>query len=165
MNLSICLRAPLLGASLLGLAAITALPPLAAAASPREPMPAMGRMQAPHMEPQREPRGYTRFRPPPAIERRPPSIDRGYYGHHFLADRAYRIGPYHAPPNFVYRRWVIGAILPPLFWGRDYWLTDYWLFGLDIPPVGYEWVRYGPDALLIDVDSGEVVQVVYGIFG
>lgn len=117
MNLSICLRAPLLAASLLGLAAITALPPLAAAASPREPMPAMGRMQAPHMEPQREPRGYTRFRPPPAIERRPPSIDRGYYGHHFQADRAYRIGPYHAPPNFVYRRWVIGAILPPLFWG------------------------------------------------
>ena len=43
-------------------------------------------------------------------------------------------------------------------------MLDYWLFGLDVPPYGYEWVRYGPDALLIDLRSGEVIQVVYGRF-
>ena len=35
---------------------------------------------------------------------------------------------------------------------------------LDPPPPGTVWVRYGNDALLIDRYSGEVIQVVYGIF-
>ncbi|HEL3249660.1 TPA: RcnB family protein, partial [Stenotrophomonas maltophilia] len=40
----------------------------------------------------------------------------------------------------------------------------FWLFGLDMPPMGYEWVRHGPDALLINTGNGEIVQVVYGRF-
>ncbi|NWN22978.1 RcnB family protein, partial [Escherichia coli] len=51
-----------------------------------------------------------------------------------------------------------------IFWAQNYWLTDYWLFGLDVPPLGYEWVRYGPDALLVNITTGEVIQVVYGRF-
>ncbi len=163
MNLHSCLRASLLGAGLFYLA--TALSP-AFAEPPRAPMGREGgHMGMPRMEPLRDPRGYQRFHAPPGIEHRPANLDRGYYGHHFQTDRIYHVGPYHAPPDFVYRRWVVGAILPPPFWGRDYWLSDYWLFGLDIPPVGYEWVRYGPDALLIDTNNGSVVQVVYGMFG
>ena len=32
------------------------------------------------------------------------------------------------------------------------------------PPYGYVWVRYGDDALLVDVDTGEILRVVYGVF-
>jgi Ni/Co efflux regulator RcnB len=51
-----------------------------------------------------------------------------------------------------------------VFWAPRYFLSDYWLFGLEVPPVGYEWVRYGDDALLIDVNTGMILQVEYGVF-
>jgi Ni/Co efflux regulator RcnB len=44
-------------------------------------------------------------------------------------------------------------------------LADYWLFALDVPPVGYEWVRDDTDALLVNIGTGEVLQVQYGVFG
>lgn len=121
-------------------------------------------MNAPRMEMQREPRGYMRPSRPPELDQRPHTIDRDYLRHNFQARHGYRIGPYHAPPHFVYRRWAYGEILPPVFWAPDYFLADYWLFGLDIPPVGMEWVRYGPDAILVDTTGGEICQVVYGAF-
>ncbi|HWJ68765.1 MAG TPA: RcnB family protein [Sphingobium sp.] len=112
----------------------------------------------------RAPRGYTPLARPPETANRPHSMDRNAYRHNFNAPRRYGIGPYHPPRGYSYRRYGYGDILPPLFWGSDYLLSDYWLFGLDLPPVGYEWVRYGPDALLIDTTDGEVVQSVYGLF-
>jgi hypothetical protein len=36
--------------------------------------------------------------------------------------------------------------------------------GGGIPPYGYEWVCYGDDALLVNVYTGEILQVVYGLF-
>jgi Ni/Co efflux regulator RcnB len=51
-----------------------------------------------------------------------------------------------------------------MFWGRDYWLMDYWLYSLSPPPYGYVWVRYGDDALLIDQGTGEIAEVIYGVF-
>ncbi|QQP95484.1 RcnB family protein [Lysobacter enzymogenes] len=115
-------------------------------------------------EPQRAPHGYQRMEPPRGVELRPHQFDRGYFAHNFQARRGYRIGPWRAPPGFVYRRWSYGEFLPRAYWGPEFVLADFWLFGLDIPPVGYEWVRYGPDALLIDLRSGEVVQTVYDNF-
>ena len=115
-------------------------------------------------EPERPPLGYSRIERPQGADARPQQLDRQAYNHNFRAAQPYHIGPYHAPRGYAYRRWAYGDILPSLFWGRDYWVLDYWLFGLDVPPYGYEWVRYGPDALLIDLRSGEVIQVVYGRF-
>jgi Ni/Co efflux regulator RcnB len=37
-------------------------------------------------------------------------------------------------------------------------------FGLAPPPYGYEWVRNGDDALLIDTNTGEILQVEYDVF-
>jgi Ni/Co efflux regulator RcnB len=34
-----------------------------------------------------------------------------------------------------------------------------------VPPAGYEWVRVGADALLVNTATGEVLQVEYGVFG
>jgi Ni/Co efflux regulator RcnB len=46
----------------------------------------------------------------------------------------------------------------------DFFLTSYWLYGLDPPPPDYVWVRDGPDAVLVDRYTGEVIQVVYDVF-
>jgi Ni/Co efflux regulator RcnB len=43
-------------------------------------------------------------------------------------------------------------------------LADYWLFALEVPPVGYEWVRSGNDALLVNTSNGEILQVEYSVF-
>lgn len=114
-------------------------------------------------EMQREPRGYTRFERPQAADHRP-SFDRAWFGHNFQARHGYRIGPYHGPDGYAYHRWVFGEMLPGPFWASDYLLTDFWLFGLEIPPAGYEWVRYGPDAILVHLGDGEIGEVVYGTF-
>jgi Ni/Co efflux regulator RcnB len=76
----------------------------------------------------------------------------------------YRGGSYRQPAGWRYQRWTTGAFLPSLYWSNSYWINDYNDYGLDNPPPGTVWVRYGDDALLIDRDSGEVVQVIYGIF-
>ncbi|WEK42592.1 MAG: RcnB family protein [Candidatus Sphingomonas colombiensis] len=125
-------------------------------------MPPMGHQMM--AEPMRAPQGYAPIMRPPETANRPQTMDRDAYRHNFTAPQAYRIGPYHPPHGYAYRRYAYGQILPRLYWSPDYILSDYWLFGLDLPPVGFEWVRYGPDALLIDMTTGEVVQTVYAIF-
>jgi len=71
---------------------------------------------------------------------------------------------YRQPPGFYVHRWTFGERLPVAFYARDYWLADFALYGLMEPWAGYEWVRVGDDALLVDVETGEVVRVEYGLF-
>jgi Ni/Co efflux regulator RcnB len=35
---------------------------------------------------------------------------------------------------------------------------------LEPPPPGFQWVRYGPDLLLVNVVTGQVADVAYGVF-
>ena len=90
--------------------------------------------------------------------------DRSGFGQVYRAERRYHGAPYVRPHGWYEHRWGYGDILPQLFWGRDYWILDYWLYALSPPPYGYVWVRYGTDALLIDENTGQVVEVVYGAF-
>jgi hypothetical protein len=85
----------------------------------------------------------------------------------FYRGRAFervRSAPFVYPSGWGYQRWAIGAFLPPVFLVRDYWYPDWDLLGLPPPPPDYQWVRYGPDLLLVDLTSGEVVEVVYDVF-
>jgi hypothetical protein len=75
-----------------------------------------------------------------------------------------RTSPFAYPPGWGYRRWEVGAFLPPFFLVRDYWYADWELIGLPPPPPDYQWVRYGSDLLLVDLTSGEVIDVVYDVF-
>lgn len=113
----------------------------------------------------RAPQAYRPVSPPTGWDRRPPRIDHGQFNHNFRAHRTYMIGPYLRPPGWVERTWYFGDILPTAFFAPEYRLADYWLFDLETPPIGFEWVRYGRDALLIDLGSGRVEQTVYGLFG
>ncbi|MES2255756.1 MAG: RcnB family protein [Pseudomonadota bacterium] len=86
------------------------------------------------------------------------------YHQNFRAPRRFRAPSYRRPPGFYARRWSWGETLPISFWARDYWLTDFYAYDLPPPPYGAVWVRVGEDALLIDQDSGEIIEVDYGVF-
>ena len=124
---------------------------------------------APHAAPERGephdgPHGYTRVAEPHGWNARPAAPDRAAYQHNFQAARSYRVGPYHPPRGWAARRWGYGEVLPRAYWASPYIIGDYWLFSLEVPPAGYEWVRNGNDALLVDTNSGEILQVEYGVF-
>jgi Ni/Co efflux regulator RcnB len=93
-----------------------------------------------------------------------PNIDIHAYQRNVSAPRHFQAGSYRAPQGYSYRRWSWGQSLPAIYFGRDYWISDYASYGLFAPPHGLVWVRFGPDALLIDEYSGEIVQVDYGLF-
>lgn len=95
---------------------------------------------------------------------RPEQFNRRNYNRNWNAQRRFRLSPYYRPNGWFYQRWTFGQILPFVFFSQNYWIDSYWSYGLPTPPYGCEWVRYGDDALLVDVESGEILQVVYGLF-
>jgi Ni/Co efflux regulator RcnB len=115
-------------------------------------------------EPHPGPSGYNRVTEPHGWNSRPATVDRHSYQHNFQAARSFRIGPYHRPSGWSVHHWGYGQILPRAYWGPQYLIGDYWLFALEVPPAGYEWVRDDTDALLISTDTGEILQVEYGVF-
>jgi Ni/Co efflux regulator RcnB len=117
-----------------------------------------------HAEPHPGPAHYERAPEPHGWNARPATVDRGAYQHNFQAARSFRIGPYHRPPGWEEHRWAFGQILPRAYWAPEYLIADYWLFALEVPPAGYEWVRDGSDALLVNAATGEILQVEYGVF-
>lgn len=93
--------------------------------------------------------------------------DRRYDWNNYRSDNrsAYRLGRYYAPyRNYSYRPLNIGFYLEPLFFGERYWISDPWQYRLPAAYGPYRWVRYYDDVMLIDVYSGEVVDVVYDFF-
>jgi Ni/Co efflux regulator RcnB len=82
----------------------------------------------------------------------------------FRAERRFHAPAYRRPPGWYSHRWTWGEYLPGAFWPRNYWITDFAIYDLPPPPFGAIWVRVGEDALLIDQDSGEIIEVDYGVF-
>lgn len=79
---------------------------------------------------------------------------------------AYRLPRYYAPGayGYEYRRFVVGASLSRSFYDQGYWLDDPYLYRLPPAYGPYRWVRYWGDALLVDLRTGRVVDVVHDIF-
>jgi Ni/Co efflux regulator RcnB len=74
-------------------------------------------------------------------------------------------GPvYHYPTGYAYRYWGVGDRLPALFLAAQFFYDNVAPLGLEVPPPGYRWVRYGPDLLLVNLHTGSVEQVAYGVF-
>lgn len=76
----------------------------------------------------------------------------------------FRLGRYYDPYGWRYRRFSIGFDLWPNYYRSRYWLNDPWHYRL--PPVygPYRWVRYYDDALLVNIHTGHVVDVIYNVF-
>ena len=68
------------------------------------------------------------------------------------------------PPGYAYRRWSIGAFLPGLFLTAPYYYDDWRMLGIDRPPPGRCWVRYGPDLVLVNLRNRRVEDVIYNVF-
>ena len=77
----------------------------------------------------------------------------------------YRSGGYYAPyRNYRYNRLSIGIVLDSLFYSNRYWLSDPFQYRLPPAPYGTQWVRYYNDVVLVDVYTGEVIDVIENFF-
>jgi Ni/Co efflux regulator RcnB len=78
----------------------------------------------------------------------------------------FNLGHYHAPSGWYwgYRRFSIGMFLDFMLFSPTYWIEDPYYYRL--PPVygPYRWVRYYDDALLVDIRTGYVVDVIHDVF-
>jgi hypothetical protein len=91
--------------------------------------------------------------------------DRRYDWRHYR-DRhrsVFHLGIYYDPFGYGYRSFDIGYRLMPAYFGDQYWI-DPALYGLPYPPPGAQWVRYWNDAVLVDMYSGEVIDVIRDFF-
>lgn len=74
-------------------------------------------------------------------------------------------GPVYAVPRgFSYRPFAVGYRVPPAFIGRPYWVDNPRYYRLPPAYRGARWVRYGPDALLVQIGNGLVLQAVRGVW-
>ena len=88
-----------------------------------------------------------------------------WYGWRNSHRSTFSLGLYYAPwQGYSYSRFGIGAVIGAPFYDQRYWIADPWAFRLPPADGPYRWVRYYDDALLIDIYSGEVVDVIYDIF-
>lgn len=93
-----------------------------------------------------------------------PRYDRRHYPPVYRAPGRYRVAPYYPPRGWYDHSWGYGDLLPRGWLGLDYVITDWWAYGLPMPPIGYEWIRVGDDAVLVDTFTGRVVQVAPSLF-
>nr|WP_232307079.1 RcnB family protein [Sphingomonas sp. Y57] len=77
----------------------------------------------------------------------------------------YRLPRYVAPRwGYSYQRWYPGYRWDPWFYGSSYWISDPWYYRLPPAYGDYRWVRYYDDAVLVDVGTGEIIDIIYSFF-
>jgi Ni/Co efflux regulator RcnB len=81
----------------------------------------------------------------------------------FAAQQRFHADWNNRPSGWYAHTWVFGEFLPFGWFDEGYYL-DWDGYDLPQPPIGCEWVREGDDALLVDVWSGQVLSVDYGVF-
>ena len=80
---------------------------------------------------------------------------------HFL----FRPGLYYPPyRSHRYNRLNIGYYLDSLFFQPHFFINDPWTYRLPPAYGPYQWVRYYDDVLLVDIYTGEVVDVIHDFF-
>lgn len=77
----------------------------------------------------------------------------------------YRVGRYYPPVRgWNYRRLSIGFRLGAPFFASSFWINDPWAYRLPPAYGQYRWVRYYGDVLLVDIYTGQVVDVINDFF-
>lgn len=152
--------------SSIALLMLIGVPTLAAAQAPPEHRnaPPARQRAAPTQAPQHGVVPHQQFAPGPHGVGAPVGHVVGAPGHQFTYHgrpfNRVHLAPFVYPNGWAYRRWAVGAVLPPLFLAPAYYYTDWATLGLEAPQPGFQWVRYGPDLLLVNVATGAVVDVV-----
>jgi Ni/Co efflux regulator RcnB len=97
-------------------------------------------------------------------DRNRPRYDPRRYHHDWRASRRYRVPIYVIPYGYYDNYWRYDDYLPWGWYGPRYWIDDWYRYGLPPPPAGYEWVRVGRDAMLVDIFDGRIRSVVRLLF-
>jgi hypothetical protein len=78
--------------------------------------------------------------------------------------RVFNLGRYFAPyGGYGYNRLNIGIALGEPFFARNYWIDPLY-YHLPPAPPGTAWVRYYDDVVLVDLYTGEVLDVINDFF-
>jgi Ni/Co efflux regulator RcnB len=87
------------------------------------------------------------------------------FSFHGRAFAAIRARPYRYSRGFAYRPFIRGQRFPAFLLLTPYFIYNYYLYNLSVPPEpGVVWVRFGPDALLVNTYTGEVIDTAPGLF-
>ncbi|MFM5917958.1 MAG: RcnB family protein [Novosphingobium sp.] len=78
--------------------------------------------------------------------------------------QVFQRGAYYAPRGMRYRPVSVGYTFQPAFYSSRYWLNDYGTYRLPNPGYNHRWVRYGNDAVLVDIRTGRVLRVISAFF-
>jgi hypothetical protein len=77
----------------------------------------------------------------------------------------FHVGRYNPPyAGYAYRRLSVGYFLDQVFFGNSYRIYDPYTYRLPPAYGPYQWVRYWDDAVLVDIYTGEVVDVLHDFF-
>jgi hypothetical protein len=76
----------------------------------------------------------------------------------------FRLRPYHGPRGYSYQRFYRGYTLDSFFYDQQYWIDDPWQYRLPPAYGPYRWVRYYNDALLVNIYTGEIEDVITDFF-
>lgn len=93
--------------------------------------------------------------------------DRRYdwYGYRNQNRAFFNVGRYYPPVRgWNYRRIGIGFTLGAPFFASSFWINDPWAYRLPPAYGQYRWVRYYGDVLLVDIYTGQVVDVINDFF-
>ena len=77
---------------------------------------------------------------------------------------SFHLGYYYDPFGWDYMRYGVGWRLWPSYYRNSFWLNDPWQYRLPPAYGPFRWIRYYDDALLVNIYTGEVVDVVYDFF-
>ena len=76
----------------------------------------------------------------------------------------FHFGFYSDPFGWDYFRYGVGWRLWPSYYRNSFWLNDPWRYRLPPAYGPYRWIRYYDDALLVNIYTGQVVDVEYDVF-
>jgi nickel/cobalt transporter regulator len=77
---------------------------------------------------------------------------------------SFHLGLYYDPFGWGYQPFSVGYRLWPNYYSSNYWINDPYQYRLPYAPPGTQWIRYYNDALLVDMYSGQVVDVIQNFF-
>ena len=84
---------------------------------------------------------------------------RSHWYHGWSGSRYRSTSRYYHPRGHHLRSWYVGLLLPRVYYAPSYYI-DWRYYGLSSPPWGCEWIRISDDLLLVDLATGEVLDVL-----
>jgi len=78
----------------------------------------------------------------------------------------FHVGAYYNPYGygFGYQTFGVGFFIDAPFYSNDYWINDPYDYRLPEAYGDTRWIRYYNDVVLVDIDTGEVLDVIHNFF-